>query len=233
MSGAADLYEVLQVSPNAGAEVLEAAYRRLARKYHPDAGAEPSVERMAELNGAYETLRDPLKRAAYDRGRSANGPSVRAATIPRGRGSRRPMATAETSPSAAPTAAPAVAVGRVAIACRPCRTAAYRLGKPLGWPRGESFRERSTLRCTECGRHWRYAWTVDHPNVLDPSSEYYSAKAGMVVRRSRHLLAWLAAVVFVLALAVVVAVVLAPDATTGVLGRLERVVLEMLGRLRS
>jgi hypothetical protein len=232
MSATADLYEVLQVSPNAEAEVLEAAYRRLARKYHPDAGAEPSVERMAELNAAYETLRDSGKRAAYDRRRQANG-LARAGAVARGRGARRPMATAETAPSTAPATAPAVGVGRVVIACRPCRTAAYQQGRPLGWPRGESFREGSTLRCAECGRHWRYAWTIDHPNVLDPSCEYYSPRIGAVVRRSRHLLRWLLSLVFLLALTTVAAVVLRPDLTTEALRGLERLALELLGRLRG
>jgi curved DNA-binding protein CbpA len=62
------LYEILQVDPRAEPEVLEAAFRRLARKYHPDVSTSgDSVERMKELNGAYEVLRDPGKRADYDR----------------------------------------------------------------------------------------------------------------------------------------------------------------------
>lgn len=66
-----DYYEILQVSPNAEPEVIAAAYRRLARKYHPDAYAEAdATERMKELNEAYEVLGDPAKRAEYDRIRS-------------------------------------------------------------------------------------------------------------------------------------------------------------------
>src|SRR5215472_10025828 len=62
------LYEILQVDPRAEPEVLEAAFRRLARKYHPDVSrTSDSVERMKELNAAYEVLRDPAKRADYDR----------------------------------------------------------------------------------------------------------------------------------------------------------------------
>jgi len=62
------LYEILQVDPRAEPEVLEAAYRRLARKYHPDVSrTSDSVERMKELNAAYQVLRDPAKRADYDR----------------------------------------------------------------------------------------------------------------------------------------------------------------------
>jgi curved DNA-binding protein len=62
------LCEVLQVDPRAEAEIVEAAYRRLAQKYHPDVSNAPSAERrMKEINAAYEVLRDPLRRAAYDR----------------------------------------------------------------------------------------------------------------------------------------------------------------------
>jgi hypothetical protein len=60
------LYEILQVDPRAEPEVLEAAFRRLARKYHPDI-SRTSDERMKELNAAYEVLRDPARRAEYDR----------------------------------------------------------------------------------------------------------------------------------------------------------------------
>ncbi len=61
------LYEILQVDPLAEPEVLEAAYRRLARKYHPDINGTPAGnQRMKELNAAYEILRDPGLRADYD-----------------------------------------------------------------------------------------------------------------------------------------------------------------------
>jgi len=62
-----DYYEILQVSPNAEQEVIEAAYRRLARKYHPDVYSGPDVaHRMRELNEAYGVLGDPHRRAEYD-----------------------------------------------------------------------------------------------------------------------------------------------------------------------
>lgn len=65
-----DYYEILQVSPNAEPEVIASAYRRLARKYHPDAYAGPdATERMRELNEAYEVLSDLARRAEYDRAR--------------------------------------------------------------------------------------------------------------------------------------------------------------------
>lgn len=62
-----DYYEVLQVSPDAEPEVVQAAYRRLAQKYHPDVNALPEAgRRMQELNEAYEVLSDASKRAAYN-----------------------------------------------------------------------------------------------------------------------------------------------------------------------
>src|SRR5215469_12918379 len=64
------LYEILQVDPGVEPEVLEAAYRRLARKYHPDVSAAGAGDRrMKEINAAYAVLSDPLRRAAYDRRR--------------------------------------------------------------------------------------------------------------------------------------------------------------------
>lgn len=64
---ARSLYEILQVDPRAEPEVLEAAFRRLARKYHPDVSGVDSGARMKELIAAYEVLRDPTRRRAYDR----------------------------------------------------------------------------------------------------------------------------------------------------------------------
>lgn len=63
----ADLYDLLQVSPRATQAVLKAAYRVLARAYHPDVNASPhAAERMRRLNAAYEILSDPDLRARYD-----------------------------------------------------------------------------------------------------------------------------------------------------------------------
>ena len=73
----ADLYRVLQVDPSADAEVVEVAYKRLARKFHPDVSPSPEAEsRIRELNAAYEVLGDPVRRAAYDgeRARRARTP---------------------------------------------------------------------------------------------------------------------------------------------------------------
>jgi curved DNA-binding protein CbpA len=64
----ADLYRVLQVDPSADPDVIEAAYKRLARKYHPDhnRGDAQSEEHMKRINEAYRVLGKPDLRAAYD-----------------------------------------------------------------------------------------------------------------------------------------------------------------------
>jgi curved DNA-binding protein len=62
-----DYYEVMGVSRDASPEDIKRAYRRLARKYHPDVSKEKDAEeRFKEVGEAYEVLRDPEKRAAYD-----------------------------------------------------------------------------------------------------------------------------------------------------------------------
>ena len=63
-----DYYETLGVGRDANPDKIKRAHRRLARKHHPDLNREPdSEERFKEVQEAYEVLKDPEKRAAYDR----------------------------------------------------------------------------------------------------------------------------------------------------------------------
>ena len=66
------LYELLEVSENASNEVIEKAYKVLAKKYHPDLQPvdkrKEAEEKMKQINEAYETLMDSNKRSEYDQG---------------------------------------------------------------------------------------------------------------------------------------------------------------------
>ena len=92
-----DPYKILQVDAEAEDEVIQAAYRRLARKYHPDlAHTAEAGTRMASINAAWELIGDPAGRRAYDEQRA---PLEHEA--PRGTAMRTPAATPP--PAASPT----------------------------------------------------------------------------------------------------------------------------------
>jgi curved DNA-binding protein CbpA len=91
-----DPYKILQVDSEAEDEVIQAAYRRLAQKYHPDVATGPGAEaRMAGINAAWEVLSDPARRAAHDLARRlAARTAERAGSVP-----ARPGAAEAGSPS--------------------------------------------------------------------------------------------------------------------------------------
>lgn len=69
MSSQTDYYELLEVERTADANTIKSAYRRMAMRYHPDKnpGCAESEAKFKSLNEAYDCLKDPQKRAAYDR----------------------------------------------------------------------------------------------------------------------------------------------------------------------
>lgn len=92
-SAATDFYEVLGVSPDAGPEEIKAAFRRLGKKYHPDANPgfpQAADERFKRVSEAYSVLSDPDRRREYDRMRprpgAPAGPSAGPRTGSAGRG---------------------------------------------------------------------------------------------------------------------------------------------------
>src|SRR6187200_1467446 len=75
MANGSDYYKVLGVDKKASQDDIKKAYRKLARKYHPDTNKEAGAEeRFKEISEAYDVLSDPEKRKKYDRGGVFAGP---------------------------------------------------------------------------------------------------------------------------------------------------------------
>jgi curved DNA-binding protein CbpA len=90
MADPTDPYKILQVDPEADPEVIQAAYRRLAQKYHPDVMSDGSAAaRMVAINQAWAILRDPESRAALDRERAVVKDVPRSSGVPRPAGAPR------------------------------------------------------------------------------------------------------------------------------------------------
>ena len=117
-----DYYKVLGVGKNATDEEIKKAYRKLARKYHPDRnpGDKPAEERFKEISQAHDVLSDPDKRKEYDRGGMFAGFAGSAASIPRVRQRLQVAAAAvsatcsRTSSAEPPAAAQRAAAGAAA-----------------------------------------------------------------------------------------------------------------------
>jgi curved DNA-binding protein CbpA len=121
-----DPYEVLQVQPGAELEVIRAAYRVLARKYHPDHGGD--ARRMIDLNDAWDVLGDPVRRAVYDSSR------VEAATLSPSNAAAAASAASAASAAPTPSAAPARPAQSQSSAARGPDLA--NAGPPPGHPSG-------------------------------------------------------------------------------------------------
>ncbi|MFB5674174.1 DnaJ domain-containing protein [Paenibacillus terreus] len=108
----ADYYELLDVSRDASAAEIKQAYRKLAKKHHPDTnqGSEEAVQRFKQIHEAYETLRSEASRQAYDdrlRQKDSSGGRTEERGNPRSAGSGQGTAKtgAYTPPDAASMAA--------------------------------------------------------------------------------------------------------------------------------
>ena len=104
MDEQADAYKILQVDAEAEDEVIQAAYRRLARKYHPDLATGPEAAlRMSAINAAWDLIGEPAARASYDRARKASSSSR---TSPPAAPADEPPPPPGAGPSAAREASP-------------------------------------------------------------------------------------------------------------------------------
>jgi molecular chaperone DnaJ len=99
-----DYYKALGVSKGASAEEIKKSYRKLARKYHPDAnkGDSASEERFKEISEAYNVLSDPKRRAEYDEARSLFGAGASAACSAAGGAPPRPRPGRAVVPTSRP-----------------------------------------------------------------------------------------------------------------------------------
>ena len=105
-----DYYKLLGVSPDSEDIVIQAAYRALMRRYHPDKNpSESARKKTIEINAAYAVLGDPAKRAAYDTRRAQSGPKKKT-TATNGAQSSSPP-TPEPPPHKPATAASNVDLG--------------------------------------------------------------------------------------------------------------------------
>ncbi len=104
MADGFDPYKTLQVDPEADEEVIRAAYRGLARKYHPDVASNvEAAARMAAINIAWELIGEPTARERYDRSRVVLDAYTTGATS----ASAAPTTPPTRAPGAGPQPAPA------------------------------------------------------------------------------------------------------------------------------
>ena len=137
-----DHYRTLQVDPAADPEVIQAAYRVLARKLHPDLTGDESG--MKRLNRAWDVVRDATKRATFDTERAAQLALADVAAVPVPRGLVKPLVEDHAGPPPGSPFGPVVTFGRYE-----------------GWSIGEIARHDKPflewLRGVPAGRHLQHS----------------------------------------------------------------------------
>jgi len=171
-----DHYEVLQVNPRADQEVIRAAYRVLARKYHPDHGGDNKL--MIELNDAWDVLGDPERRAAYDSAR-AN------ANFGRRRDDPTPPQRSPADGVATPASEPAAGAARAGTTWAPPDIGTRRAGPAPGFPSGSvlNFGQYAGWSLGEIVRH-----DVNYLEwlVRSPSGRKYRLEIDELLRQYRR-----------------------------------------------
>ncbi|HEY3334136.1 MAG TPA: DnaJ domain-containing protein [Candidatus Limnocylindrales bacterium] len=154
-----DPYAVLGIASSASPEEVTAAYRTQARRHHPDVSVQRDAEqRMAEINTAWGVLRDPAKRAAWDRAHGITPQVARRAMPPTGSASASPPRRASPRPPTAPSPGPPRASARPAgPAWRRGPAGEGAAGPPPGNPRGTVL---------PFGRH--IGWSLGEIARIDP-----------------------------------------------------------------
>ena len=94
------LYDILEVSPAASPDVIEAAWKSLSKRYHPDNQKTGNAERIKAINGSHDVLSDPKQRKAYDA--KLSGERSRQASAP-GQGRNAAQPTMPVPPPHMPT----------------------------------------------------------------------------------------------------------------------------------
>jgi curved DNA-binding protein CbpA len=161
---ALDPYEVLEVHPRASQDVIAAAHRALARRYHPDLSQDPAdARRMVAINRAWELLQNSERRARHDRERAQARSGSAAYASPAAFASPAAYASPAASTSSGPTTAADVPASG---AHRPGGDATYRAAArapdgSVGPPRGLPFGSR-----LEFGQY--RGWTLGQIRRADP-----------------------------------------------------------------
>jgi curved DNA-binding protein CbpA len=171
--GRGTLYDVLQVSPWCEPEVIQAAFRALARTRHPDVNRDPDAEeQMRRLNVAYQTLSDPGRRARYDEELALEA--------------ARPVVTARPAPAPAP--GPSVTPGWATPAAAPNGHRARHAGPG---PRPTSTAASSAAASVSAASTPAYQTTIfdTRGEMLFPRSAIYASL--IIVTVIVALVAWL------------------------------------------